>query len=204
MRPVHLRSVTPSIGSRRATSAQRVIWVTNSGWFFGQFRGARRPGFRSNPSQFDTVEHRPTEKSLERTQQRGVPARTNRYPVAAGQVAQRDGWAAASAVPGDLPAHHATATAAGHPNETPLAMSPYREKDRMKLTVEVTLAKRDGPKQDEDAVRDALDEAVTDIGSIYAQDGEHDDETEYEITKISVLASTDCIAGGVVSSQYLR
>lgn len=74
----------------------------------------------------------------------------------------------------------------------------------MKLTVEVTLAKRDGPKQDEDAVRDALDEAVTDIGSIYAQDGEHDDETEYEITKISVLASTDCIAGGVVSSQYLR
>ena len=59
----------------------------------------------------------------------------------------------------------------------------------MKLTVEVTLAKRDGPKQDEDAIRESLDEAVTDIGSIYPQDADHDDETEYEITAVRVLPS---------------
>lgn len=58
----------------------------------------------------------------------------------------------------------------------------------MKLIAVVTLAKRDGPKQDEDALREALDEAITDIGSVYAQDGDHDDETEYEITGVVVTA----------------
>lgn len=59
----------------------------------------------------------------------------------------------------------------------------------MKFTVEVTLAKGEGSKQDPDAVREALDDAISDLGSIYAQDSDHDEETEYEITNVIVLST---------------
>lgn len=57
----------------------------------------------------------------------------------------------------------------------------------MKLTVEVGLKKNDGPVQDDTAVRDALDEAIEGIGSIFAVDAEHDEESEFEITSVEVL-----------------
>jgi len=56
------------------------------------------------------------------------------------------------------------------------------------LTVEIGLKKTAGASQDIDAVRDALDEAIEGLGSIFAQDSEHENESEYEITSVEVFA----------------
>lgn len=59
----------------------------------------------------------------------------------------------------------------------------------MKLTVEIGLKKVAGAVQDIDSVRDALDEAIEGIGSIFAQDNEHEEESEYEITSVEVFTA---------------
>lgn len=52
----------------------------------------------------------------------------------------------------------------------------------MKLTVEIGLKKIEGKAQDAEAIREALDEAIEGLSSIWVYD-----ESEYEITSVEVL-----------------
>lgn len=56
----------------------------------------------------------------------------------------------------------------------------------MKFYLMVEVVKTDGGRQDWDIVGDALDEAITDIGDIYAQDDDHEEESTYEIREVRV------------------
>jgi hypothetical protein len=57
----------------------------------------------------------------------------------------------------------------------------------MKLTVTITLGKLEGPHQDLDDIREALDETIDGLGSIWVQTATN--ETEYEIQTVTVLDS---------------
>lgn len=55
----------------------------------------------------------------------------------------------------------------------------------IKVLVEITLKKGDGPHQDELTVIEQLLEDIENIQGVYVQDEDNDEETKYEIETIS-------------------
>jgi hypothetical protein len=52
----------------------------------------------------------------------------------------------------------------------------------MKYLCVLDVKKTEGANQDEEAIKQALEDAIDGIGSVFAQDDQHEDESEYEVS----------------------